>query len=80
MRKFSWSTLLILVLMVTLCACSGNDDGNDSEVVRYWGAAELIESNDGSTNHPQIAMSADGTAMAVWRQHDGTSADRKSVV
>jgi len=74
MRKFSWSTLLILVLMVTLCACSGNDDRNDSEVVRYWGAAELIENNDGSTNNPQIAMSADGTAMAVWRQHDGTSA------
>ena len=74
MRKFSLSNLLILVLMVTLCACSGNDDrnGDDGEIVRYWGAAELIESNDtGGTNYPQIAMNPDGTAMAVWRQFDG---------
>jgi len=75
MRKFTWSNLLILVLMVTLCACSGSDDrndGGDPPVVRYWGAAELIENdNAGSAEKPQVAMAPDGTAIAVWGQYDG---------
>ncbi len=38
-----------------------------------WGTAELIESND--TEHasdPQITVTADGNAFAVWLQSDGT--------
>lgn len=38
-----------------------------------WGTAELIESDDaGRTRSPQIAMSYNGDAMAVWEQYDGT--------
>ncbi|QCF27486.1 Ig-like domain-containing protein [Hydrocarboniclastica marina] len=38
-----------------------------------WGEAQLLEMSDiGRAADPQIATSADGTAMAVWRQHDGT--------
>lgn len=38
-----------------------------------WGTAELIEADDaGPANDVQIAMDANGNAIAVWRQHDGT--------
>ncbi|WP_158590361.1 Ig-like domain-containing protein [Noviherbaspirillum cavernae] len=37
-----------------------------------WGTAQLIESdNAGSADFPQIAVDANGNAMAVWRQSDG---------
>jgi hypothetical protein len=38
-----------------------------------WGTAELIETdNAGSALYPQIAIGADGNAIAVWYQSDGT--------
>ena len=38
-----------------------------------WAAAEMIESGEsGNALFPQIAMAADGNALAVWDQHDGT--------
>ena len=38
-----------------------------------WGTAEIIETdNAGSANDPQIAVAANGDALAVWHQHDGT--------
>jgi hypothetical protein len=38
-----------------------------------WGAATLIETDDaGGAQLPQIAIDADGNALAVWAQHDGT--------
>ncbi|MBI5739468.1 MAG: hypothetical protein HZA16_02005 [Nitrospirae bacterium] len=38
-----------------------------------WGAAVLIETdNAGDALGPQVAMDAQGNAMAVWYQHDGT--------
>ncbi len=38
-----------------------------------WGAAELIETdNAGDAYSPQIAIDAEGNAMAVWYQWDGT--------
>ncbi len=37
-----------------------------------WGAAALIETdNAGSANKPQIAIDANGNALAVWQQSDG---------
>ena len=37
-----------------------------------WGSAQLIESDDtGDADFPQIAMDADGNAVAVWEQSDG---------
>ena len=38
-----------------------------------WGTAELIEANNtGNAYDPQVAIDADGNAVAVWRQYDGT--------
>ena len=38
-----------------------------------WGTVELIETdNTGSARNPQIAIAADGNAIAVWQQSDGT--------
>ncbi len=38
-----------------------------------WGTAELIETdNAGNAYYPQIACDADGNALAVWQQSDGT--------
>ena len=38
-----------------------------------WGTAELIETDDaGSAYDPQIAIDANGNAIAVWYQHDGS--------
>jgi hypothetical protein len=42
-------------------------DGTD------WGTAELIETDDtGDASTPQIAIDADGNAIAVWQQNDGS--------
>jgi hypothetical protein len=39
-----------------------------------WGGAELIETdNAGHARGPQIALDANGNALAVWNQFDGTS-------
>ncbi len=56
------------------------DDGirNNIWANRYipgsgWSAAELIETDDaGVAYFPQIAIAADGNAIAVWQQSDGT--------
>jgi hypothetical protein len=38
-----------------------------------WGAAVLLESNNaGSATNPKIAFDANGNAIAVWQQSDGT--------
>ena len=39
-----------------------------------WGAAELIETNNaGDANSPQIAIDANGNAIAFWEQSDGSN-------
>ncbi len=41
-------------------------------IVSHWGGATLIETdNAGSASSPQIAMDANGNAIAVWYQFDG---------
>jgi hypothetical protein len=37
-----------------------------------WGTAERIETGAGNASYPQIAIDANGNAMAVWTQNDGT--------
>ncbi|TPW09101.1 MAG: hypothetical protein FD130_2655, partial [Halothiobacillaceae bacterium] len=38
-----------------------------------WGVAGLIETdNAGSASSPQVAIDANGNALAVWHQSDGT--------
>lgn len=40
-----------------------------------WETAGPIESNDGDNSSPQIAMDANGNAIAMWTQQDGTQQD-----
>lgn len=37
-----------------------------------WGTAELVETATGTTTPPDVGMDANGHAIAVWSQHDGT--------
>ena len=37
-----------------------------------WGTAEAIESQDGEAGAPEVALDADGNALVVWLEHDGT--------
>jgi hypothetical protein len=37
-----------------------------------WGTAALVETDTGGAFVPQVAMDANGNALAVWRQYDGT--------
>jgi len=41
-------------------------------VTGAWGTAELIETDDGHADSPQIAVDSLGNAIAVWEQYDGT--------
>lgn len=36
-----------------------------------WDIAQLIETDDGDAGYPQIAIDANGNAIAVWHQYDG---------
>jgi hypothetical protein len=36
-----------------------------------WGDSELIEAEEGNARSPQVAMDAEGNAIAVWEQWDG---------
>ena len=48
---------------------SGGDDGNDQSV--GWRIADTITDGSGSAYSPQLAMNANGNAIAVWNQYDG---------
>jgi predicted enzyme related to lactoylglutathione lyase len=37
-----------------------------------WGAAELIEADDGNATGPQVVVDPSGNAIAIWTQSDGT--------
>lgn len=37
-----------------------------------WGTATLVETEDSEAWYPRIAMDAQGNALAVWQQHQGT--------
>jgi hypothetical protein len=64
--------LLILALGLMFFGCSSNNDDSQQPTTKSWGTAELIETDDsGDADSPQIAMDADGNAIAVWRQSDG---------
>ena len=64
--------ILIAVSLFTLAACGGGG-GDDPQPIAGWQEAELIEiDNIGDAWSPQIAVDANGNAIAVWRQHDGT--------
>jgi hypothetical protein len=37
-----------------------------------WGTARLIETNDASSNEPQVGMDANGNAIVVWAQYEAS--------
>ena len=52
---------------------AGANITNATVTCRSWGPAGLIETdNTGNASTPRIASDANGNALAVWHQHDGT--------
>ncbi len=44
---------------------------NRYSAAQAWGMATLLETSDGNASYPQVALDADGDAVAVWQQFDG---------
>jgi hypothetical protein len=66
---------LILISISSLCllsACGGGGGGSSTDAGRTWGTSRLLERNSGSTYNTKIGYAADGSAIAVWIQTDGT--------
>jgi hypothetical protein len=64
---------------VLLAACGGGGGGGGGSgggaapTPKAFGTAALIETdNAGDADNPQIAFDANGNALAVWEQFDGT--------
>jgi len=50
-----------------------NIQSNRYDTTTGWGTPEFVENNNtGPAYTPQIAVSADGSAMAIWSHYDGT--------
>jgi hypothetical protein len=65
LKRTLLSVLPATLLLFSLISC----DNNTADVqAPSWGAAELIETDSGSADNPQIAMDAGGKAIAVWVQ------------
>ncbi len=72
--------LLIPITLVLLAACGGGGgDGGGAAAAstpkvspKVFGTAALIETDAGNASNPQIAFDANGNALAVWEQSDGT--------
>jgi hypothetical protein len=67
----------MLFILALLAACGGGGGGGAAAtppaVPKAWGTAALIEAdNAGGAYGPQIALDANGNALAVWSQNDGT--------
>jgi len=63
------SKWIVLLLMASLVACGGGGGGASLPAGRSWGTEQLIETNDlGNAFDPQIAVHANGNALAVWYQ------------
>jgi len=72
---------MLVVAMLAACGGGGGDDGGGSTAAssgggatpKAWGTATLIETdNTGGADHPQVTFDANGNALAVWEQFDGT--------
>ncbi len=76
MMRFKWTRQVILGMSLLLLAGCSADDDNDpqsGDIIRAWGTPELLETLDAGTAYgPQIDVAADGSAIAVWYQNDGT--------
>ena len=81
--KLGLTGVSLLFVLATLAACGGGGSGDGSVAApngggssasaKAWGTAVLIGAdNAGPADYPQIAIGANGDAMAVWQQWDGT--------
>ncbi len=70
-NNVSMSLWIWLALGVLVVSCGGGGGGGGGS--KAWGTAALIETdNAGPAYDPQIAFDANGNALAVWEQFDGT--------
>lgn len=72
MEKALESLLLAALFALAGCKNSGTNTALDEREFA-WGTAQLLENDDtGDAYEPQIASDANGNAIAVWQQYDGT--------
>ncbi len=74
--------ILVLCLLLNGCGGGGGNNGSsgndnngengDNNQFNGWGIAETITDDSGNTYSPQVAMDANGNAIVVWNQYDGT--------
>ena len=74
--KRSLTIVSLLFVLATLAGCGGGGGGGGADApatLQAWGTAALIETdNAGDASRAQIAFDANGNALAVWQQYDGT--------
>jgi len=66
---FVW-TVTALLMAITFSSEAAGDAGTQHS--SGWGMAEIIETDDGSSGHPDVDMDAEGNAMAVWELYEST--------
>jgi hypothetical protein len=62
----------VCAMLALLTACGGGGGGDAPPATKAWRGAALIEASDEGASRAQLAFTADGSALAVWRQDDGT--------
>jgi hypothetical protein len=80
MKKTAVCLILVLLAVFSFTACGGGGGGgvivptggNGGGTPKTWGGAVEIDAGANHAVHPQVAMDANGNAIAVWRQFDGT--------
>ncbi len=76
--RHAWAALLALALAVSACGGGGGGGGGGGTpapppVPKAWTGAVLLETNDmGTAVGADVALDANGNAVAVWQQSDGT--------
>ena len=65
--------VLCFCVVMFLIACSSGENGDETPFEdRVWGTAQLIETESGDAEYPQVGLDGSGNAIAVWFQDDGT--------
>jgi len=73
--RITFPLLLLTSGLLLVRPCAGQTRAQDTYVAQAtseWGTATLIETNTSSADGSKLGMDADGNAIAVWSQGDGT--------
>src|SRR6478609_10608616 len=73
--RITFPLLLLTSGLLLVRPCAGQTRAQDTDVAQAtseWGTATLIETNTSSADGSRLGMDADGNAIAVWSQGDGT--------